>query len=206
MVLLNTVIFAVFALSFSRPKTSRDWRSFGAFSAFLVALFTEMYGFPLTIYLLSGWLGSRVPALNFSSHDGGHLWYTLLGSNGDPHFTPLHLLSNLSIAGGFILIGRAWSVLFKAQRDHTLATTGLYSCIRHPQYVGFIVVMLGFLLQWPTIPTLIMFPILILMYVRLANYEEAAAVQEFGEEYKLYRERTPAFWPWAAVAARNRVP
>ena len=86
------------------PRTDRDWRSFGAFSAFIVALFAEMYGFPLTIYLLSGWLGSRYPALDPFSHDAGHLWSTLLGLQGNPHFGVLHLLSNLLIFGGFVLI------------------------------------------------------------------------------------------------------
>ncbi len=107
LVVLNSAVFMIFAFSFTRPKRLRDWRSFGAFSAFLVALFTEMYGFPLTIYLLSGWLGSRYPALDPFTHDAGHLWETLLGWNGDPHLNPLHLLSNVLIFGGFIAIARA---------------------------------------------------------------------------------------------------
>lgn len=86
LVIINSLIFIVFALSFSRPRITRDWRSFGAYSAFIVALFTEMYGFPLTIYLLSGWLVSRNPEIDLLSHDAGHLWQTLLGLGGDPHF------------------------------------------------------------------------------------------------------------------------
>src|SRR5260370_13695516 len=93
LVIINTAVFVIFAFSFAKPKTARDWRSFGAFSAFVVALFTEMYGYPLTIYLLSGWLGSRFPAIDTLTHNNGHLWEVLMGWHGDPHLNPLHLLS-----------------------------------------------------------------------------------------------------------------
>lgn len=195
LVVINAAVFIIFAFSFTKPRTARDWRSFGAFSAFLVALFTEMYGFPLTIYLLSGWLASRYPGLDLLSHNSGHLWQTLLGWQGDPHFSPLHLLSNLLIAGGFIILGAAWDVLYKAQREHQLATTGLYARLRHPQYVGFSLIMLGFLFQWPTLLTLVMFPILGVMYVRLARREEREALAEFGDAYARYAATTPAFFP-----------
>jgi protein-S-isoprenylcysteine O-methyltransferase Ste14 len=195
LVIINTAVFIIFAFSFTKPRTARDWRSFGAFSAFLVALFTEMYGFPLTIYLLSGWLASRYPGLDLLAHNSGHLWQTLLGWQGDPHFSPLHLLSNLLIAGGFIILGAAWDVLYKAQREHQLASTGLYAYLRHPQYVGFSLIMLGFLFQWPTLLTLVMFPILVVMYVRLAQREEREALAEFGEAYARYAATTPAFFP-----------
>src|SRR5215203_3276355 len=141
---INAAVFIIFAFSFTHPRTGRDWRSFGAFSAFIVALFTEMYGFPLTLYLLSGWLGNRYPGLDLYSHNNGHLWETLLSWDEDPHLNPLHLLSNVLIFGGFILIAAAWDVLYKAQRAQTLAVTGPYAWVRHPQYAGFIVIMLGF--------------------------------------------------------------
>lgn len=195
LVIANAAIFIIFALSFYKPRTARDWRSFGAFSAFLVALFTEMYGFPLTIYLLSGWLLKRYPGIDLFSHETGHLWETLLGWTGDPHFAWLHLMSEGFIAGGFILIGSAWPVLFQAQRNHEIAMIGPYAHLRHPQYVGFIVIMLGFLLQWPTLITLIMFPFLIIMYFRLSRREECESLAEFGEDYSKYAARTPAFLP-----------
>jgi protein-S-isoprenylcysteine O-methyltransferase Ste14 len=195
LVVVNALVFIIFAFSFARPQSGRDWRSFGAFSAFIVALFTEMYGFPLTIYLLSGWLGSAFPGIDLLSHNTGHLWETLLGWQGDPHLNPLHLLSYVVIFGGFFLLAAAWRILYKAQQTHSLATTGPYAYVCHPQYIGFILIMLGFLLQWPTLLTLVMFPILVLMYVRLAHREEREIQVEFGEAYHRYATNTPRFFP-----------
>ena len=195
LVVINSLVFIIFAFSFAKPQSPRDWRSFGAFSAFIVALFTEMYGFPLTIYLLSGWLGSRFPGIDFLSHDAGHLLEMLFGWRANPHFGPFHILSTVFIFGGFVLLAKSWDVLYKAQRKHTLATTGPYAFVRHPQYVGFVSILFGFLLQWPTLITLIMFPILVYMYAQLARREERDVIAEFGQEYTRYASRTPAFFP-----------
>jgi len=195
LVIINSLIFIIFAFSFTKPKTSRDWRSFGAFSAFVIALFTEMYGFPLTIYVLSGWLSTRFPEVDWLAHDSGHLPEMIFGWRGNPHFGPFHIASNILIVVGFVIIAKAWNVLYRAQRSHRLATAGPYARVRHPQYVGFIVIMLGFLLQWPTLVTLIMFPVLVVTYVVLARSEERDALAEFGEEYRQYMARTPAFIP-----------
>jgi protein-S-isoprenylcysteine O-methyltransferase Ste14 len=195
LVIINSVIFIFFAYSFFKPQTARDWRSFGAFSAFLVALFTEMYGFPLTIYFLSGWLQSKYPNTDWFSHDAGHLLEELFGWKANPHFGPFHVLSFVFIGGGFILISAAWKVLYEAQKRRELATTGAYSYVRHPQYVGFVLIMFGFLLQWPTILTLVMFPVLVFMYARLARAEEMEMRSTFGKAYADYAERVPAFVP-----------
>ncbi|KMO71056.1 MULTISPECIES: methyltransferase family protein [Mycolicibacterium] len=193
LVIVNTLLFAAFGLSFFHPRTNRDWRAMGAYTAFLVALFTEMYGIPLTVYLLGSWLGSRFPLLR-DTHAGGHLWNDRVGWTGDPHLSPFHLASYVAIGAGFWLIAAGWRRLHEASQADRLATTGPYAWVRHPQY-GFLLVMIGFLLQWPTIPTLIMFPVLVYVYARLARGEEHAVAERFGQQWSDYAARTPAFVP-----------
>lgn len=195
LVIVNSAVFILFAFSFFKPKTPRDWRSFGAFSSFLVALFAEMYGFPLTIYLLSGWLQTRFPEVNWFSHDAGHLLEEIFGWRTNPHFGPFHILSFIFIGAGFMLISAGWKLLYAAQRAGRLATSGVYAYVRHPQYVGFVLVMFGFLLQWPTVLTLAMFPVLVAMYVHLAREEEHEALKQFGDDYRRYMARTPGYFP-----------
>ena len=205
LVVVNSVVLIVFAASFFHPRTKRDWRAMGAFSAFVVALFTEMYGVPLTVYLLSGWLGERFPALQ-ATHAGGHLWNDLIGWRFDPHLSPFHLASYVFIIGGFWLIATAWKVLWEAQRDGVLAVAGPYEKVRHPQYLGFLLIMVGFLLQWPTIPTLVMFPVLMIVYRRLAISEEREVSQRHGREWIEYSQRTPRFVPNRAARSTRRRP
>jgi protein-S-isoprenylcysteine O-methyltransferase Ste14 len=193
--LIESAVFIIFAFSFFKPRTRRDWRTFGGFSAFIVALFVEMYGFPLTIYLLSGWIARRFPGLDPLSHDAGHLWYTLLGFKGNPHANPIHIATNVIIALGFWVLAASWRVLYVAQREKKLATTGPYARVRHPQYDGFVLIMFGFLLQWPTLVTLVMFPVLVVTYVRLARREEREVRAEFGPVWAAYAAETPAFVP-----------
>jgi protein-S-isoprenylcysteine O-methyltransferase Ste14 len=201
LVVLNSALFLMFAFSFFKPQTGRDWRTFGAFAAFIVALFVEMYGFPLSIYLMSGWLQTKYPSLDLLSHNTGHLWSTLLGEKGDPHFGPLHIASYVFLGFGFYLLSNAWNVLYHAQRRNELAKTGPYARIRHPQYVAFVLILLGFLLQWPTLLTLVMFPILLVMYGRLAITEEAEMRKRFGADFEAYAARTPRFLPSFKSAA-----
>lgn len=205
LVFLNSAVFIIFAFSFGKPRTPRDWRSFSAFSAFIVALFAEMYGFPLTIYLLSGWLQARYPGMDLMSHDAGHLWSTIFGLKGDPHFSVFHILSFVFIGGGFVLLSSAWDVLYPAQKEHRLATTGPYGVIRHPQYVAFIAIMFGFLLQWPTILTLAMFPVLVWMYVHLAHTEETEARAGWGAQYDRYAAQVPGWFPHLGGPKDRRV-
>jgi protein-S-isoprenylcysteine O-methyltransferase Ste14 len=195
LVILNSFVFIIFAFSFAKPQSKRDWRSLGAFSAFIVALFTEMYGFPLTIYVLSGWIQTRFPGSDSFTHNAGHLWHTLFGLKGDPHFDLFHIVSYILIGAGFWILSAAWDVLHRAQQHHELATSGIYARLRHPQYVAFVMIMLGFLFQWPTLLTLVMFPILVIMYTRLAASEEREMRATFGAPYIAYAAKTPPFVP-----------
>jgi len=200
LVILNSAIFIIFAFSFTKPSTSKDWKSFGAFSAFIVALFTEMYGFPLSIFFLSGWLQSSFPDVDWFAHESGHFWEMIFGWRSNPHLGLFHWASIGFIFAGFAMLSAAWPVLQRAIRSGTLAKTGIYAKIRHPQYVAFILIMVGFLVQWPTIFTLIMFPVLLVMYWRLALKEEREAEAKFGQVYETYKQRTPRFFPrWGAT-------
>jgi protein-S-isoprenylcysteine O-methyltransferase Ste14 len=146
-------------------------------------------------------LTSRFPGVDWTSHDAGHLLEMMFGWRAAPHFGPFHVLSFIFIGGGFWLLSAAWRVLYHAQRAHRLATSGPYARLRHPQYVGFVLIMFGFLVQWPTLVTLVMFPILVTMYVLLAKREERDAEAEFGDEYRRYAADTPAFVPrWLGAA------
>jgi protein-S-isoprenylcysteine O-methyltransferase Ste14 len=166
----------------------------GAFTAFLVALFTEMYGVPLTVYLLSSWLGSRFPALQ-ATHSGGHLWNDLAGWDGDPHLSPFHLTGYLAIGGGFWLISAAWQVLWEATRTGRLATTGPYARIRHPQYTGFLLINDGVPAAMADHPDAGRFPALVWVYRRLATAEEREVAGRLGPAWTAWAARTPRFLP-----------
>lgn len=192
LVIFNAAYFVIFGLSFLTPLRRREWRSFGMYSAFIVALFTEMYGFPLTIYVLTAVLGSRYPALNPFSHASGHLWVTLLGG-GAAMMTAIHIVSNGLMFGGLIIIHQGWRRIHRAQG--TLVTDGIYRWVRHPQYSGLFLITIGLLIQWPTVITALTWPILLVMYSRLARREEADMERLFGDAYRVYREKVPRFVP-----------
>lgn len=190
-VFFNVLLFGWFLLSFLAPRRPAEWRSMGVVSAFLVALFTEMYGFPLTIYALSSAIGTRLPANPFN-HLNGHLWAALLGV---PDWGKLAICQAGSIIMvlALVLMGKAWKQIHRAQGD--LVTAGLYRHVRHPQYAALFLLSAGLLVQWPTIPTLLMFPVLVAVYVRLAGREERELLIAFGDRYRAYAALTPRFLP-----------
>jgi protein-S-isoprenylcysteine O-methyltransferase Ste14 len=149
-----------------------------------------MYGFPLTIYLLSGWLGLDIPWL----HHNGHLWATLFGW-GDGGAMLEMLVGYALVFLGLSLLAKGWREVYRATKADQLATDGLYAVVRHPQYTGIFLAIFGQLIHWPTIPTLILFPVIIWAYYRLAKREEQQMLATFGAHYAVYRQQVPMFFP-----------
>jgi len=184
------LISLFFIVRFLPNRTRMERRSGGALIAFLVAVFTEMYGFPLTIYLLTHFVGIPIPLDHISGHLLGDL-ITWLGL-GNGWFIVM-LVSNVLLILGIWLISAGWEQVH--QSEGTLVTDGIYAYMRHPQYTGIFVVTLAFMIQWPTLTTLVLWPFVITMYVRLAKREEQDVLAKYPEEYREYMKRTPMFFP-----------
>lgn len=182
------LFFTIFAISFFMPAKKREWRNLGIFEAFIVALYAEMYGFPLTIYILSSIFGINVPFL----HIKGHLWASLLNL-GDKVGILICQIGSLLILTGLVFMGIGWGKIYKGRRE--LVTEGLYRYIRHPQYLGLILITTGMFIQWPTIITIMMWPVLLLAYWHLAKVEEKEMEKRFGQHYLNYKRQTGMFFP-----------
>lgn len=188
----NIGLFLFIFLSFLPPKDRLEWRNFGMVTAFLVALFVEMYGFPLTIYVLTGWLGEAYPVLQPFSRKYGHFWVVVFG--GSDMAWGLVIGASLALmVAGYILLSKGCRQVHGSHGQ--LITNGVYSFARHPQYTGLFLVIFGFLVQWPTLLTVLMAPVLLFAYAHLARSEERVMRQRFGQQYMDYRLHVPAFFP-----------
>lgn len=156
----------------------------------MIALYAEMYGFPLTIYLLTGFLGIDIPLTAYS----GHLWATLLGYGMAGAMVEM-VIATVFILPGLILLIWGWSTVYRACRAGRIAQEGPYGFVRHPQYLGIMLAVFGQLVHWPTLITVVLLPVIVFVYVRLARKEEQDMVSRFGAAYEAYRRRVPMFVP-----------
>ncbi len=188
--IIMVIVVTWFVFKYLVPKNFKEWRNFGLIQAFIIALYAEMYGFPLTIYLLTSFLGFDIPWL----HIKGHLWASLFGWGAGMAMVEM-LVGFTFIFLGLSLIVRGWKQIYEAQKTDRLITEGIYGYIRHPQYTGIYLAIFGQLIHWPTIPTLVLFPVIVVAYYALARKEEKVMIESFGDEYRAYVKKVPMFLP-----------
>jgi protein-S-isoprenylcysteine O-methyltransferase Ste14 len=186
------LIVGFFILGILRPRKKAEWRTASIAQAWVIALYAEMYGLPLTMYLMANLLGRSREEL-IHNHFLGHLWPLVFGSD-DPRWMILcDLIGNSLIVAGAVLAVLGWRQIHRGKGK--VVSDGIYRHVRHPQYAGFYLVLIGSFINWPTLITLCMLPVLIWLYYRLARTEEAEALAKFGDEYRRYMQHTGMFLP-----------
>lgn len=179
------------------PANWKEWTRVGVVQAFIIAFYAEMYGFPLTIYLLARFFG-----LDLAWADGGNLWAQLVGTPV-AHVVAM-LLGYTIVFAGATLVAEGWRTVHRVRQEHRLAIEGVYAKVRHPQYTGLFMIILGEgIVHWPTIFSVVALPIIVGAYALLARKEERQMLQTFGEEYRRYQQRVPMFIPQFAGADRQ---
>jgi protein-S-isoprenylcysteine O-methyltransferase Ste14 len=187
-IILNFILIGFFILFIGfRRKIARLPASI--YLAFIVALYIEMYGFPLTMYFFTWTLGSTSVST---------LWYFLTIITGEQLFYSIFMgiivpLSNIIIISGILLVIFGWSHVFRGK--NTLVTNGIYKYVRHPQYLGFLLITLGMNVIWITLSTLVLWPALVFLYFKLAKEEDAILEQKFGKQFIDYKNEVPMFFP-----------
>lgn len=196
------VIVSWIIYKYLAPGNLREWRNLGLVQAFIVALYAEMYGFPLTIYILTAFFDFDIPWIHFK----GHLWSSLLGLGEE--WAMIEMIVGFTfVFAGLSLIMRGWRQIYEVRNEDSLVTDGLYRYMRHPQYTGIFLAVFGQIIHWPTIPTIILFPFIVLAYYHLAGKEERLMVEQFGDKYREYMKKVPMFFAhrdkWREVFFEN---
>lgn len=200
-VVILIVVASWLLYRFAAPNSWREWAGAGLVQAFIIALYAEMYGFPLTIYLLMGFFGIDIPLYAQS----GHLWASLLGYGRIGAVIEM-LFGSVFVVSGLVLLIVGWREVYRARREGHMASGGLYALMRHPQYAGIMLAVFGQIVHWPTVFTVALFPVIVFVYVRLAHKEEKEMLDRFGRAYRDYLEQVPMFLPRRGASGIGSVP
>lgn len=191
-IVLSWLFYRYFA-----PKGWREWAGAGLVQAFIIALYAEMYGFPLTVYLAIRFFGLDREYVSFS------LWSTLLNFSETGMFAAMILGYGVAFTGIGLFI-KGWKEVYRARQENELVTTGLYRFARHPQYTGLFIALFGEgIIHWPTIFSISLLPLIVVVYYFLARKEEREMLRKFGDDYRAYQSQVPMFIPqwgrWKAM-------
>lgn len=201
--LIMIVIASWVLYKYLAPKTWREWAGAGTVQAFIIALYAEMYGFPLTIYFIARFGGLDRTELN------ANLWSSLVGL-GETGMMISMIIGYLLLFVGIGLFFKGWRQVHQARQNNELVTDGLYALSRHPQYTGLFIALFGEgVVHWPTIFSVVLLPIIVFIYYRLARREERVVIEEFGEQYVLYQQQVPMFFPrraqWKTFIKQSKI-
>lgn len=196
------VVVSWFFYRYFAPDSWREWVGAGVVQAFIIALYAEMYGFPLTIYLLVRFFGLD------REYVSTNLWSTLIGFGETGMFVSM-LLGYAVAFVGIGLFAQGWRQVYRARQDDRLVTDGLYRYVRHPQYTGLFIALFGEgIIHWPTIFSVALFPLVVVVFTWLARREERDMIDQFGEDYQTYQRKVPMFIPhweqWRDLVAESR--
>ncbi len=199
--IIMIVLLSWFLYRYLAPRNWREWASAGVVQAFIIALYAEMYGFPLTIYLLVRFFGLDRTYLS------ANLWSTLFGVGETGMMVAMLLGYGLAIIG-IGLFGAGWRAVYRARKEERLVTDGLYGFVRHPQYLGLFIGLFGEgVVHWPTVFSVGLLPVIVVIYYLLGRREERVMLARFGAEYRAYAERVPMFIPrwgqWRSVVRES---
>jgi protein-S-isoprenylcysteine O-methyltransferase Ste14 len=187
--LIMIVVASWYLYKYMAPSSWHDWAGAGVVQAFIIALYAEMYGFPLSIYLLARFGGLDKTGLN------ANLWSSLLDM-GETGMMISMVLGYILLFLGIGLFFQGWRQVYKARQENKLVTDGLYALTRHPQYTGLFIALFGEgVVHWPTLFSVVLFPIIVFIYYRLSLREEKKVIAEFGNEYVACKARVPMFIP-----------